>query len=263
MDNTSATLISEPYEITYGAKKATAGADVENVASSNPVHSVPVRIEANRKLEANLPNDSDYDIWLPLASVHEVNDRIKNSLLLKEDLSCVPVWVKFHDVPLVAYTSDGSSLIATKIVMAVPNLEGTGYMKETIRVEYEWKPPRCSTGLIFGHLLDDCPKAPKRVVNMMDKDDDGKHLKKVDYSGDQDSEDEIKSVDNEMASYLASKPSGVGYDTKSLLEQWRETYVNDDYDPYDDDMYEGHNIPKYIQSVCDNLDIMVRGRMKK
>ncbi|GKA76312.1 ribonuclease H-like domain-containing protein [Tanacetum coccineum] len=35
--------------------------------------------------------------------------------LLKEDLSRVPVWVKFHDVPLVAYTSDGLSLIARKI----------------------------------------------------------------------------------------------------------------------------------------------------
>lgn len=29
--------------------------------------------------------------------------------LLKEELSCVPVWVKFHDVHLVAYTSDGLS----------------------------------------------------------------------------------------------------------------------------------------------------------
>ncbi|GKC29268.1 zinc knuckle CX2CX4HX4C containing protein, partial [Tanacetum coccineum] len=35
--------------------------------------------------------------------------------LLKEELSRVPVWVKFHDVLLVAYTSDGLSLIATKI----------------------------------------------------------------------------------------------------------------------------------------------------
>ncbi|GKF79588.1 hypothetical protein Tco_0235156, partial [Tanacetum coccineum] len=72
--------------------------------------------------------------------------------------------------------------------------------------------------------------------------------------GDQDSKDEIESVDNEMASYLASKPLRIGYGTKSLLEQWRETYVNDDYDPYDDDMYEGHDIPNNIRSICD-LDI--------
>ncbi|GJS83759.1 zinc knuckle CX2CX4HX4C containing protein [Tanacetum coccineum] len=28
----------------------------------------------------NVPDDADYDVWLPLASVHEVNDRMKNSL---------------------------------------------------------------------------------------------------------------------------------------------------------------------------------------
>ncbi|GKG63977.1 hypothetical protein Tco_0647344, partial [Tanacetum coccineum] len=38
-------------------------------------------------------------------------------------------------------------------------------------------------------------------------------------------------VDNEMASYLASKPSEGGYGAISLLEQWRETYGNVDYDP--------------------------------
>ncbi|GJV16455.1 hypothetical protein Tco_1361778 [Tanacetum coccineum] len=70
-----------------------------------------------------------------------------------------------------------------------------------------------------------------------------------------DSEDEIEFVDNEMESYMASKPSRVGYVTKSLLGQWRETYVNDDYNPYDDDMYEGQDIPENIQSICDNLDI--------
>ncbi|GJU97305.1 hypothetical protein Tco_1326576 [Tanacetum coccineum] len=72
-------------------------------------------------------------------------------------------------------------------------------------------------------------------------DDDDKPLKKVDYFGDHGSEDEVERVDNEMASSLASKPSGVGYGTKSLLEQWRETYgsAEYDYDPYDDDMYEG------------------------
>ncbi|GKA25511.1 hypothetical protein Tco_0711620 [Tanacetum coccineum] len=62
-----------------------------------------------------------------------------------------------------------------------------------------------------------------------------------------------------MKSYLASKLSGVGYDTKSLLEQLRETYVNDDYDQYDDDMYEGQNIPDNIQFISDNLDSKLRG----
>ncbi|GJX17919.1 hypothetical protein Tco_0218751 [Tanacetum coccineum] len=55
-------------------------------------------------------------------------------------------------------------------------------------------------------------------------DDEGKHLENVDSSGDHDGEDEVKVVD-----------------TNSLLEQWKETYENADYDydPYDNDMYEG------------------------
>ncbi|GJU40841.1 hypothetical protein Tco_1193798 [Tanacetum coccineum] len=77
-------------------------------------------------------------------------------------------------------------------------------------------------------------------------DDKGKPLAKVDSSGDHDSEDEVASVDNEMTNFLASKK--VGYGTNSLLEQWKETYENDDYnfDPYDDDMYEGQDIPNKI-----------------
>nr|GEV71795.1 hypothetical protein [Tanacetum cinerariifolium] len=65
-------------------------------------------------------------------------------------------------------------------------------------------------------------------------DDNGKPRENVDYPSITGSEDEVEQVDNEVASYLASKPMGVGYDTKSLLEQWRETGVDDDYDPYDD-----------------------------
>ncbi|GJZ85441.1 hypothetical protein Tco_0650780 [Tanacetum coccineum] len=66
-------------------------------------------------------------------------------------------------------------------------------------------------------------------------DDEGKPLEKVVFSGDYDSEDEVASVDNEMASFFARKDV---YGTNSLLEQWKESYENDDYDydPYDDDL---------------------------
>ncbi|GJT24510.1 hypothetical protein Tco_0894447 [Tanacetum coccineum] len=93
-------------------------------------------------------------------------------------------------------------------------------------------------------------------------DDEGKPLEMVVSSGDYDSEDEVASVDNEMTSFLAKKDD---YGTQSLLEQWKESYENDDYeyDPYNDDMYEGQEIPDKIQAICDNLDIKVRGRKKK
>ncbi|GJV86706.1 hypothetical protein Tco_1530644 [Tanacetum coccineum] len=140
-------------------------------------------------LEANVPNDADYDVWLPLALIHEA---------------------RFHDVSLVAYTLDSLSLIAMKIsilmmldsytnfmcfeswgwssyarvlikvnacndfidnlVMVVPYIKGNGYTKETICIEDEWVLFHCNTCLIYGHSLNDCPKAaPKREVNGMAK----------------------------------------------------------------------------------------------
>ncbi|GKD14458.1 hypothetical protein Tco_1198865, partial [Tanacetum coccineum] len=66
-------------------------------------------------------------------------------------------------------------------------------------------------------------------------DEAGNPLKKVEFSGDYDSEDEVASVDNDMACSMASEM--VGFGTQSLLEQWRDSYGNGDYDddPYDDD----------------------------
>ncbi|GJY34865.1 retrotransposon protein, putative, ty1-copia subclass [Tanacetum coccineum] len=58
--------------------------------------------------------------------------------------------------------------------------------------------------------------------------------------------------------------SDKGYGTNSLLEQWRDSYPNNDYyDPYDDDMYENHDLSEHLESICDDLDITVCGRKKK
>ncbi|GJQ89022.1 hypothetical protein Tco_0000161 [Tanacetum coccineum] len=60
-------------------------------------------------------------------------------------------------------------------------------------------------------------------------DEAGNPLKKVEFPGDYDSEDE------------------------------RDSYGNGDYDEdaYDDDMYEGHDLPHEIKAIGDNLDIRV------
>ena len=121
-----------------------------------------------------------------------------NTNLLKEDLTNIPVWVKFHDVPLAMFLDDGLSVLATLIgtpkrldaftsqmckeswgrssfarcmievksdvvlkeslTVEIPLLDVTGFTIETIRVEYEWKPPRCDTCKLFGHTLIECPK---------------------------------------------------------------------------------------------------------
>ncbi|GJV68906.1 retrotransposon protein, putative, ty1-copia subclass [Tanacetum coccineum] len=307
--------------------------------------------------------------------------------LLKEDVSTVLVWVKLIGVPVTAFSEDGLSAIVAKlgsplmidsytsdmcmqswvrssytramielradvelkdnIVVAMPKIKGECHYICNVRVEYEWKPPRCTSCKVFGHIHEKCPKNtgasekktlkkpsqtsrgvsvgpkmgfkpqkeyrhvlkkpnasssgnkkkrveptievsnanPFEVLNSIDNDVDttpiidkirkfeelltsgqailvdeaGNPLKKVEYPGDYESEDEVASVDNDMAHSMASER--VGFGTQSLLEQWRDSYGNGDYDedPYDDDMYEVQALPQEIRAIYDNLDIRVRG----
>ncbi|GJU78463.1 zinc knuckle CX2CX4HX4C containing protein [Tanacetum coccineum] len=118
--------------------------------------------------------------------------------LLKEELTRILIWVKLHDVPIQVFEEDGISIIATFIgkhvmldsytssmcndswdrssfarcfievnseadlvdvvTISIPSLFEDDFTKETIRVEYEWRPPRCDTCKIFGHVHDYCPK---------------------------------------------------------------------------------------------------------
>ncbi|GJY47898.1 retrovirus-related pol polyprotein from transposon TNT 1-94 [Tanacetum coccineum] len=45
----------------------------------------------------------------------------------------------------------------------------------------------------------------------------------------------------------------------SFYEQWKKMKRDDDYDPYDDDMYDSHDMSDNLQTICDELDITVRG----
>ncbi|GJW77233.1 RNA-directed DNA polymerase, eukaryota, reverse transcriptase zinc-binding domain protein [Tanacetum coccineum] len=303
--------------------------------------------------------------------------------LLKEDVSTIPVWVKLYGVPVTAFSEDGLSGIATKladmelkdnIVVVMPKITREGHYTCNVSVEYEWKPPRCSSCKVFGHIHEECPKntgagekktvkkpsqtsrgvpvgpkigfkpqkeyrpVPKKsttsssgnkkkgveptievsnsntfdVLNSFNNDMEfgtnrgttnlvnngatlsgssfmnvdnsssgttliidkigkfkdlltsgqailvdkaGNPLKKVEFPGEYDSEDEVASVDNDMARSMASER--VGFGTQSLLEQWRDSYGNGDYDdaPYDDDMYEGQDLSHELQAICDYLDI--------
>ncbi|KAJ0506109.1 putative transcription factor interactor and regulator CCHC(Zn) family [Helianthus annuus] len=137
--------------------------------------------------------------------------------LKKEELKKVAVWVKLHDVPLVVYSDDGLSMLASKIgspvrldsytvdmcneawgrsnyaralieisadqdlkgtvTMAIPELDENKYVTETIRVEYEWEPPRCAHCCVFGHDSEECPtrigSTFKTPINRPIVDEDG------------------------------------------------------------------------------------------
>ncbi|GJY79355.1 hypothetical protein Tco_0485156 [Tanacetum coccineum] len=146
-------------------------------------------------------------------------------------------------------TNDGTSNLASK--EANPNRS------------LFWNMETSSTSIT--HIVDKIRKPENLIIDgkVALVDDEGKPWKRVDHLGDHDIKDKVESVDNDMARFLVSER--VGFGTNSWMEQWRNTYKNDDYDygPYDDDMYERQEIPNKIQSICDNLDIKVRGRKKK
>nr|GEX61222.1 hypothetical protein [Tanacetum cinerariifolium] len=57
--------------------------------------------------------------------------------------------------------------------------------------------------------------------------------------------------------------SDISYGTYSMWEPWREIKRDDDYDPYDDDLYETHDMPYHLQAIFNDLDITVHGQKKK
>ncbi|GKB46734.1 hypothetical protein Tco_0897487 [Tanacetum coccineum] len=81
-------------------------------------------------------------------------------------------------------------------------------------------------------------------------DDVGKPLPKVVSMKNADSDREVEDVIDDHAVFMAStslkRGTNSGYDTNSLLEQCRTTKRDDDYDPYNDDLYESHDISGYL-----------------
>ncbi|KAJ9536694.1 hypothetical protein OSB04_un000167 [Centaurea solstitialis] len=112
--------------------------------------------------------------------------------------SC-PLWIKLHNVPLVAFNKEGISRIASalgvpkqmdactasmcdkawgrpgfakvlvdvwsvgelkrEIQVVIPSIHGGEDSTVAIRVEYVWEPSQCSHCLVFGHKLTACAKA--------------------------------------------------------------------------------------------------------
>ncbi|GJV07284.1 retrotransposon protein, putative, ty1-copia subclass [Tanacetum coccineum] len=316
------------------------------------------------------------DVVVLVDSIRAISERFANTALCSMDGLDVML-ENGPCVPVTAFSEDGLSAIATKlgtplildsytsdicmqscgrssysrvmielradvelkdnIVVAMPKITREGHYTCNVRVEYEWKPPRCSSCKVFGHIHEECPKNigagekktlkkpsqtsrgvpfgqkmmfkpqkeyrpvlkkyaasssgnkkkgveptikvsnsnPFDVLNSVDNDVDsgttliiekiGKFkdflssgqailvdkddnpLKKVEFSGEYESEDEVASDDNDMDCSMAYEK--VGFDTQSLLEQWMNSYGNGEYDddPYNDDMYEGQDLSHELQ----------------
>ncbi|XP_021991415.1 uncharacterized protein LOC110888183 [Helianthus annuus] len=133
--------------------------------------------------------------------------------LKKDSIKTVPIWVKLHNVPISVYTDDGLSLLASKlgvpkrldsytadmcvenwgrssyaramivlnadnelkdhITVAIPKMDEDGFILERVKVEYEWRPLRCSTCCLFGHDDNTCSKKPNGKAKMVTVDEEG------------------------------------------------------------------------------------------
>nr|GEY71516.1 hypothetical protein [Tanacetum cinerariifolium] len=97
--------------------------------------------------------------------------------LLKKDVSTIPVRVELYGVSVMAFSEDGLSAIATKlgyaramielqadvelkdnIMLHMPKIAREGHYTCNVRVDYEWKPPTCTSCKVFGHIHEECPK---------------------------------------------------------------------------------------------------------
>nr|GEV33749.1 receptor-like protein EIX2 [Tanacetum cinerariifolium] len=135
-----------------------------------------------------------------------------------------------------------------------PKNPGLGVMKNLK------KPIQSPRGVLFGPKVGFKPAKEYRPISKKHTANTSCNKRKVDYPGDHDSEDEVESVDNDMAHFMASDWAGFG--TKSFIEQWRDSYENGDYDedPYDDDIYEEHNLKIGIGGNL--LKVKIKGRHK-
>ncbi|GKF33770.1 putative reverse transcriptase domain-containing protein, partial [Tanacetum coccineum] len=111
-------------------------------------------------MDAMIENDP----WL----IHNVPLILKkwtpDANIMKEHVCNIPVWVKFHDIPSTVFSEDDLTMcldswdkssyaramvelradieLKDTLVVAIPKFMGEGYNMSTIRVEYEWTPPR-------------------------------------------------------------------------------------------------------------------------
>nr|GEV36282.1 hypothetical protein [Tanacetum cinerariifolium] len=84
---------------------------------------------------------------------------------------CVSSWGRNTYARVLIEVSTDQEL-KNELVIAIPVGKEMGHSLTTISIEYEWRPPRCSTCLIFDHVSDKCPKLPK-VVTTQNVADDG------------------------------------------------------------------------------------------
>ncbi|GJV52845.1 putative RNA-directed DNA polymerase, eukaryota, reverse transcriptase zinc-binding domain protein [Tanacetum coccineum] len=190
--------------------------------------------------------------------------------LQKEDVGNVLVWVKFHGLHMTAFSEDGLSIIATNLsthlmidsytfdmCMQSWGTSSNAKAMSELRADEELKDT----------IVVDMPKLVGERKLLLLVDVDGKPLPNVVSTANADSDSEVEEVYDEHATFMAStelkRGSDSDYGTNSLWEQWMKTKRDDDYDLYDDDLYDSHDMFDNLHAICDEFDITTNDQKKK
>ncbi|GJU35655.1 hypothetical protein Tco_1184009 [Tanacetum coccineum] len=119
---------------------------------------------------------------------------------------------------------------------------------------------KCACCKVFGHVQEECPKNIGTGAT--------NNLKKTSQTPKGIPDGQKMDFKPKQVFQLVSKKSTANTNGKKMNNsestKERDSYPdNDDYDPYDDDMYENHDMSEHLQSICDDLDTTVCGRKKK
>nr|GEW54045.1 hypothetical protein [Tanacetum cinerariifolium] len=197
--------------------------DDNTVLESFPPLSTPVTTEAgNASGKSSYANVTGNRVAYPVVANYNNPFILKkwhlDENLLKEDVNTILVWVKLHGVHVMAFINDGLSVISTKL-----ELKG----RATILVIFVLSMGENPLGITNS--------AHKGTNNVSSSNTPiGEKIDKIErkiYEG------KLRFVDDDGNPLVPTDGSDKGYGTNSLLEQWRDSYRdNDDYDTYDDDI---------------------------
>ncbi|GJW66838.1 RNA-directed DNA polymerase, eukaryota, reverse transcriptase zinc-binding domain protein [Tanacetum coccineum] len=102
------------------------------------------------------------------------------------------------------------------IVIAIPYSDGKGHTLATIDIEYELRPPHCSTCKLFNHTNDACPKLPKVTEPMQDNTDGFvERVKHGETSNTQQKGDTSNASKKDHMNMPSSKPQGTRIELKN------------------------------------------------
>ncbi|GJW29034.1 putative reverse transcriptase domain-containing protein [Tanacetum coccineum] len=180
--------------------------------------------------------------------------------LLKEDVGNFHVWVKLHGVLMTVFSEDGLSDIVTKL--------GTLLMLESYTSDmcmHSWGRSSYARTLIelqaYIALKDTIVVAIPELVG------EGFYMCTihVEYEWKPPRFSSCKVFGHRLNEWSHEILSNVCEELEQILRQATEseTKRDDDYDLYDDDLYESHDMYDYLQAICYDLEIMFCGQMKE